>query len=247
MAKRGAKRHFAGILAGLALTLAATPAFAGPPYDTDDPEPTDLGHWEMYAFSAASRAGGITEGATGLDLNFGAMRGVQLTATLPVAFVHDRGTHAGIGDVELGVKYRFLEHDGFSVAIFPRLIAPTASRRFGTGRAQMMLPVWAQKDMGKWSLFGGGGYTINPGAGNLDFWRGGIALTREVTPKLSLGVEATAEGPGAAGERSKATLGLGGSYRLRGPFSLLFSAGPGFERGSRETQFHAYAALAMNF
>ena len=148
---------------------------------------------------------------------------------------------------EIRLKYRFLDQGGFSVAVFPRLIAPTASRRFGTGRAQMLLPVWAQKDIGKWSLFGGGGYTINPGAGNRDYWQGGIALTREVSPRLSLGIEATAEGPAAIGERGKATLGVGGSYRLHGPFALLFSAGPGFERGSNATQLHAYAALAMNF
>jgi hypothetical protein len=235
-----------GIAVLAVLMLGATPAIAGPPFDTDDPEPTDLGHWEIYAFTAADHAGGVTTGATGLDLNFGAFKGVQLTATLPVDFVDDRGTHAGVGNVELGVKYRFIDRGSFSIAVFPRLIAPTASRRFGTGRAQMLLPVWAQKDMGAWSLFGGGGYTINPGAGNRNFWQGGVALTRQVTPKLSLGIEATAEGPSAAGERSKATLGIGGVYRLHGPFSLLFSAGPGFKRGSA-AQLHGYAALAMNF
>ena len=37
--------------------LLATPAWAGPPFLTDDPEPTDLHHWEIYAplFEASGR------------------------------------------------------------------------------------------------------------------------------------------------------------------------------------------------
>src|SRR6185437_1966490 len=105
-----------------------------PPYATDDPEPTDTGHWEIYAFAAGSRAGGSLEGATGLDLNYGPVPGVQLTATLPLDVTDEGGGHAGLGDVELGVKYRFLHDEaaGVSVAIFPRIILPSASRRFGT-------------------------------------------------------------------------------------------------------------------
>jgi hypothetical protein len=235
-------------LAG-AVLLVATPAIAGPPYDTDDPVPTDFRHWEIYSFLAASGFRGQTEGSTGLDLNFGAMPGVQLTATLPMNFAQDPATRIGAGNIELGVKYRFFHSDsaGLSLAAFPRLILPSASHGFGSGRTAVQLPVWAQKDFGGWSLFGGGGYTINPGAGNRNFWKGGIALTREVTRRLSLGAEATFQGPDARDARSSATLGLGGSYRLKHPLSLLFSAGPGFERGSDRTQFHAYAALLLNF
>ena len=44
--------HFAA----LALAGSATAAFAGPPYLTDDPIPTDTGHWEIYAFGRARAA-----------------------------------------------------------------------------------------------------------------------------------------------------------------------------------------------
>ena len=39
---------------------AAGPAWAGPPFVTDDPEPTDLGHWEIYDFVSASQVPGVT-------------------------------------------------------------------------------------------------------------------------------------------------------------------------------------------
>lgn len=154
-----------------------------------------------------------------------------------------------MGDLELGVKYRFLhaERSGVDVAVFPRLILPTARRGFGTGRVALLLPVWAQKDFGPWSLFGGAGYTINPGAGNRDYWGGGLAFTRTVTPRLSLGAEVTRQGPDARGGHRTTGLGLGGIYKLGGPFALLFSAGPSFEHGRRGAAANGYVALGINF
>lgn len=42
------------LLAGV-LALAGRPgnALAGPPFQTDDPEPVDLGHYEFYVFAAS--------------------------------------------------------------------------------------------------------------------------------------------------------------------------------------------------
>jgi hypothetical protein len=235
--------------APLVLIAVSSAAWAGPPYVTDDPQPTDLHHWEIYAFGAAEGAHRSWGGAAGLDLNYGAIPGVQLTATLPLDFVHDAGrtsTHGG--DIELGVKYRFLHREaaGVDLAIFPRLILPTAGHRFGTGRTQVLLPVWAEKDSGPWSLFGGGGYTINPGAGNRDFWQGGVALTREVSSRLSIGGEATLDGPAAVGAHATAGLGIGGVYQLGGPFALLVSGGPTHEHHG-PTGWRGYAALGINF
>jgi hypothetical protein len=230
------------------MAMSASAALAGPPYATDDPEPTDLGHWEIYSFAAGTAAHGGFDGTAGLDLNYGPVPGVQLTATLPIDFTRGGGARTGIGDVEMGVKYRFVHDEaaGISVAIFPRVILPTASSGFGTGQLRLLLPVWAQKDFGPWSLFGGGGYTINPGPGNRGFWQSGLALTRPVTPRLSLGAEVTHQGPDAAGARSTTALGVGGIYHVAGPFSLLFSGGPVFEhRGG--TGLNAYAALGLSF
>jgi hypothetical protein len=225
-------------------------AWAGPPYVTDDPQPTVLGLWEIYAFGAAVGAHGSWDGAAGLDLNYGGLPGVQLTATLPVELSHEAGggTRTGAGDVELGVKYRFLHREaaGVDIAIFPRLILPTAGHRFGTGHTRVLLPVWAEKDSGPWSLFGGGGYMINPGAGNRDSWQGGVALTRTVSDRLTIGGEATLEGPDVIGAHATAGLGVGGVYRLGGPFALLASGGPIHEHHGA-TGWRGYAALGISF
>jgi hypothetical protein len=239
-----------GRILAAAIALGAGAAWAGPPYAADDPEPTDTGHWEIYAFAAGTQGHGAFDGGAGFDLNYGPVANVQLTATLPLAIADDHGpTHVGAGDIEFGAKYRFFEDeaDKVSVAIFPRVILPTASRRFGTGRVRLLLPVWAQKDFGPWSLFGGGGYMINPGAGNRDFWQSGLALTRQLTPRLSLGGEVSHEGPDAAGAHAVTSFGLGGIYRLGDHASLLFSGGPGIVHHGGGRQFNAYLALGLNF
>jgi hypothetical protein len=55
--------------------------------------------------------------------------------------------------------------------------------------AQYFLPVWLQKDFGKWTTYGGGGYWINPGAGNKNWWFSGILLQYSFTETFYLILE----------------------------------------------------------
>lgn len=234
--------------AGLLLLPAA--AVAGPPFLTDDPEPTDVGHYEIYAFTSLDKTGGDRSGSAGLDLNFGGLKNVQLTATLPVDFARDSGRpgwRSGAGDVKLGAKYRFLKQSeavAVSAAIFPRVILPTAQKAFGTGRVQFLLPLWIQHDEGQWSFFGGGGYSINLGTGNRNSWQEGLVVSRELRSGFSLGAEIEHEGADASDGEATTSLGLGSIIHLRGPYSLLLSGGPSFSRGG--DGYHAYLALGLN-
>lgn len=168
---------------------------------------------------------------------------------MPAAYSHNAaGWHWGTGDLEASVKYRFYhdEKGGLQVAVFPGITLPTASNGLGAGRVTALLPVWAQKDMGKWSLFGGGGYAINPGAGNRDFWTGGAALTRTFGKQLLVGIEADRQGADTIGGKASTSLGLGAIYDLPGPFRLLASGGPTFAEGG-ERGFHSFVALGLDF
>ena len=42
-----------GLAASLLLSVCRLGAQAGPPFQTDDPTPVDLGHYEFYVFGAA--------------------------------------------------------------------------------------------------------------------------------------------------------------------------------------------------
>ena len=232
--------------AGLA---AAAPALAGPPYLTDDPVPTDTGHWEIYAFTAAEGRASTVDAHTGFDLNYGPVKDVQLTATLPYSFSHAplEGWRGGWGDVELGIKYRFIhdEKSGFSAAIFPRAILPTAADSPGE-KTRFLLPVWLGKDFaGGTTVLGGGGYTINPGAGNRSFWQAAVAITQDLSKTVSVGAEITRQGSDTVGGTAQTRAGVGSIVQLSDHYALLFSGGPTW--ADHRTGYHAYAALGLNF
>jgi hypothetical protein len=233
----------------LACACAAPPAWAGPPYLTDDPIPTDTGHWEIYAFTAREGRGSTWDQDAGFDLNYGPVEGIQLTATLPLSFSHDPigGAHGGTGDLEVGVKYRFLNDQahGFSAAIFPRVILPTASHAAGE-KARFLLPLWLGKDFkGGTSLFGGGGYLINRGPGNKDFWQAAVALTHDLSEGVSVGAEITRQGPDTVGATPQTRAGIGSIIHIGGAASLLVSGGPTW--ADHRTGYHFYGAIGLNF
>ncbi len=174
---------------------------------------------------------------------------MQLTLAVPIALVHDSGWQSGIGDVGVAAKYRFYhdERNGFSLAAFPGVTLPTASNGMGAGKVTALLPLWFQKNTGKWSLFGGGGYTINAGAGSRDYWAGGLAVTRSMGQRLTLGLEVNRQGADSIGGSGATSLGIGATYALRAPLRLLFSAGPTFRDDGGKADYHAFFALGIDY
>lgn len=237
-----------GIAAALALAV-ATPALAGPPYLTDDPEPTDTGHWEIYAFGAGEGRHSTVDADAGFDLNYGPVEDVQLTATFPLSFSREptEGWRSGAGDVELGVKYRFLKDEahGFSAAVFPRAILPTSGLKTDE-RTSFLLPIWLQKDFpGGTSLFGGGGYEFHSGPGNRSYWQAGVALTQDISEKLSVGAEITRQGADIEDGRPLTRAGVGSILKFSDHVALLVSGGPTW--ADHRTAYHFYGALGLFF
>ena len=245
-------RAFPRLVAGLLFSAAvAGPAVAGPPYVTDDPEPTDPGRWEIFSFVAGDRVQGATEGEAGLDINYGGAENLQLTLGLPIEYEREHALHRGLGDVEVAAKYRFLRQAEGSalpdVAIFPAVSLPTGTNGFGSRKAGLFLPIWAQKDFGDWSLFGGGGYHVNPGAGSRDFWESGIALTRQFGERLSLGAEVFHQTADEVGGRAFTGVNFGAQYRLNSHWSLLGSGGPGVQNHRDGGDYIFYVALRADY
>jgi hypothetical protein len=239
-------------MTALAIVLAlGSRAEAGPPFVTDDPEPTDTGHWEIYNYIQGMRALGATSGQGGMDIDYGAYKDVQLTVVVPVNYQQVSSLRVGAADIEPGVKYRFLHQseDSFlpDVSFFPNLEVPVADRFFGTGRLGVFLPLWAEKDFDKWQLFGGGGYMINPGPEQRDFWRSGIALQRTITDRLSLGVEVYHTTPDTFDALPYTGLNLGVTYKLSENWSFLASGGPGIQNAREGGRYDFYAALKLDY
>jgi len=248
-------RRFASSVVAAVTLSASSAALAGPPYLSDDPQPTDLGHWEIYNFAIGAGAPGNLAGEAGFDINYGAAKDLQLTAVLPLAFESARGfsldgLRGGPGDMELAAKYRFLHQaDGSwtpDVAFFPRLFTPTADHLLGTGKLGLLAPIWAQKDFGPWSVFGGGGYQINPGADQRNFWQGGVAISRSLGERLSLGAEVYAQTRDTVTGGDSRMINLATTYKFTQHWSLLASAGPAWEN-SHSDGYVFYLALKADY
>jgi len=85
---------FLFVLVECGITVA--PAFAGPPFRTDDPQPVDFRHWEAYFFSTLdkTRDGRATQ-FPALEFNWGAFPNVQLHLIVPVASFRPPGGPPG--------------------------------------------------------------------------------------------------------------------------------------------------------
>jgi hypothetical protein len=225
-------------------------AWAGPPFQTDDPDPVPLHHYEAYSFASADGSGVATATlGPAAEFNWGVLPNTQLHIIIPVAgyFQPSGPDTAGLGDIETGVKYRFLKESKWrpEVGIFPFIELPTGSlrRNLGNGQAWARLPLWLQKSFGPWTTYGGGGEVINNAPGMRDYPFAGWLVQRELNSKLTLGMEAY--GHGAEGQLSPVPnaatlLDLGGFYNFRDGFSLLFCGGHSVV-GEAET--YAYLGL----
>jgi hypothetical protein len=235
----------------LFLLLGSGAAFAGPPYATDDAEPTDTGHFEIYAFGAGTATRDGRDGETGIDFNYGGAEDLQLTAVVPLAYETPRhqGTVAGIGNIELAAKYRFLHQDdfGWDVAVFPRVFLPSLSAHTGDRHGSFLLPLWAEKDWGAWSTFGGGGCALNNGGSSKDYCLAGWVLTRQVLPALSIGTEIYHQTTDTRGGKASTGLGLGATYDFSENYHLMASYGPGIQNAAQTDRRSWYAALLMTF
>jgi hypothetical protein len=217
----------------------AVPALAGPPFQTDDPDPVPYRHFEMYAFSLSdgSSADGTVFNAPSYEVNYGVVPNVQLHLVLPFSnfFPPDSTpvTH-GIGDTEFGTKVRFVKETPHipEIGIFPFFEFPTgnADKSLGVGKTWYRLPLWLQKSWGadetKWTSYGGGGYAVVPQEGFKNYPFAGWLVQRTVNKKLTLGTELFGHGtltPDAT--RSSTLLDFGGYYEFKEGFDLQFCAG----------------------
>ncbi len=159
---------------GLVALLLNTSAWAGPPFATDDPGVLPVHTGELYLFATGTHAidGTALDASPGIEANYSLSSNTFFHLVAPLVLVKPSGypSQFGPGDLEFGFKWRFLAQTDArpDFGFFPLVELPTGSegRGLGAGKVQAFLPIWIQKDVGKWTSYGGGGYWINPGDGN---------------------------------------------------------------------------------
>jgi hypothetical protein len=233
----------------------------GPPYQTDDPVPVDLHHYEFYIFGSAdgTPAEMDSEGPA-FEFNWGAIPRVQLHAILPwgVAAPSNNpaylpggtgGTHFGLTDTELGAKIAWIKEskDIPQIGTFTMFEMPTGSysKGLGVGRVWYRLPLWLQKNFGNWLLDGGAGETVVPQTNYRDYPYGGFLLKYTFGETMEFGGEVVAHGrEGFAAPQTQAStlIDLGGSYHFKHSErqQLLFAYGHSV---AGQTENYAYVGL----
>jgi hypothetical protein len=228
-------RRLLRLMLYLFLALAGTRLWAqGPPYQTDDPVPVDLHHYEFYIFGAMDgTTKEIDSVGPGFEFNWGAIPRVQIHAVLPlgtVAPLNDpvylpEGTGSvayGRTDMELGAKIAWIKETKHfpQIGSFTMFELPTGddSQGLGVGKVWYKLPIWVQKNIGKWTLDGGAGYQVVPQTDFRNFAYGGFLVKKELSERLELGAEIFAhgrEGAAPAQVESSALIDLGGYYHFK--------------------------------
>lgn len=247
------KRHVLVLV--LILLACAKPIFAGPPFQTDDPEPVDFRHYEFYVFGADD--GTPVENdpiGPAVEFNWGAAPRLQIHVVFPLGAIIPSNNPAylpagtgpsayGVTDTELGAKFKWVKETKYvpMIGTFTMLEIPTGSysKGLGVGTPWFKLPLWMQKSWGPWTTYGGGGYEIVPQAQYNNFAYEGWLVQRDFGKKLTLGTEVFHhgdEGLATPQVRAATLIDTGGYYYFRNPgFQLLFCYG------------HTIAGMAENY
>jgi hypothetical protein len=246
----------------LLLLLTAAPRLwaQGPPFQTDDPVPVDLHHYEFYIFGGVDGTSAEMD-STGpaFEFNWGAIPRVQLHAILPwgavvpsnnpVYLPGGAGPRAfGLTDMELGTKIAFIKEGKRipQIGAFVMYEMPTgnADKGLGVGKVWYKIPIWLQKNEGRWLFDGGGGYQVTPQTGYRDFPYTAWLVKRELSKRLELGVEVFAhgrEGFATAQTQSSTMVDVGGYYHFKNPdHQLLFAYGHSI---AGQTENYGYLGL----
>jgi hypothetical protein len=120
-----------------------------------------------------------------------------------------------------------------------------ADKGLGVGKVWYRLPLWLQKNEGKWLFDGGAGETVVPQTGFHNYPYGGFLLKREMNKKLDLAAEIFAhggEGPIVPQAQSSTMLDAGGYWHVKGEeaVQVLFAYGHSI---AGETENYAYLGL----
>jgi len=226
--------------------LLGTAAQAGPPYFTDDPEPVARGHWEYYAASQwTTTALGTSGTAPHFEVNYGATDNMQLHMIVPGAFNHPVGEaiQYGLGDTELGVKYRFVQETDVCpmVGTFPHMEVPTGQydKALGNGRPEYFAPLWLQKSFGQWTANAGGGVWFNKAARQKNWVYLGGLLQWRIFDALTIGLELFNRSPEAEGRQHGTGFTAGAQVDFSEQLHFLIADGRDFGTANKFTHYMA--------
>jgi hypothetical protein len=219
----------------LLLLIAVSTLFAqGPPFQTDDPVPVDLHHYEFYIFgSVDGTPAEIDSIGPAFEFNWGAIPRVQLHMIAPFGTINPSNNPvyapSGMGpsafgytDMEFGAKIAFINESKYipKIGTFTMFEVPTGSydKGLSVGKVWYKVPLWLQKNIGHWLLDGGAGEAVVPQTGYRNFPFGGFLVKYAFGERLEIGGEVFSharEGIAAAQTEASSMIDIGGYYHFK--------------------------------
>lgn len=221
----------------LLLFTVCTPvlAHAGPPMITADPGTPGDGKWENnFAVTLEKRPSGTTWAAPDIDLNYGLGDHIQLNYEVPWIVVSPEGssTKSGLGNSIVGVKWRFLDEEKHGISVSAKgefeFNPPTSSADRGVVEEGTVfrLPVQMEKKVGPVTAGLESGRAFKQKQD--DAWIYGFVVGHKITESFE--VLGEVHGTGRPNFRKHETVfNVGTIWDLTKKYSLLFSAGRGFQ------------------
>jgi len=236
------------ILCLITLLTPGLPSFCGPPFGTDDPQPVDFRHWEYYLSSMNQFQHNFSTGTLPhFEVNYGLIRNCQIHFELPMNYnsFPSKEFQYGYGNTEVGIKIRLFKNsdESFQVGIFPIAEIPTVKNPYFTNnKTQLYLPLWVQKSWGKFTTYGGGGYWINPGGTNVNWFFSGWEAQYDISRHFTLGGELYYKTAPEKDAKQALGFNLGGFINFTEKVHFIFSAGHSL---SGEPTTTTYAGLLI--
>ena len=251
------------LILAVALTVPLS-SFAARPLVTDDAG--TLGKGKVQAefgvewSSWKDREDGITRKETGTEASgvftYGATDSIDLVAGVPYQWgkTKEAGVTVcdknGFSDVSLEAKWRFLEKDGFGLALKPGVTFPTGDYKKGcsTGRVAYGLTFIASKEMDPFGIHFNAGYTRNENKieERKDLWSASLAGTYEAIKGLNIvadvGFERNAD-PAVKTAPAFALVGL--NYAITE--NIVLDTGFKFGLNKQEVDYAIIAGITLSF
>lgn len=221
-------------------------SYAGPPFNTDDPQPVPFQHWEYYISSINSYQPNVWSGTLPhFEVNYGLIPNLQVHLLLPLNYnyVQHQGVKFGYANTEFGIKYCFIQETEHrpQIGTFPIIEIPTIkNNEFSDGKAKIFIPVWVQKSWKKLTTYGGLGYWINPGTNNKNLIFSGWEIQYDISPKVTLGGELYHQTADTIDNKSITAFNIGGSFNASQKTHFIFSLGHSL---ANERFFSSYIGL----
>ena len=217
---------------------------------TDDPGTPGDGHWEINLATTGSRtAHRWAIDVFDADINYGWGDRIQLKLDAPWSAVHDEGGgwRNGLGAVDAGVKWRFVDADdhGFSLSTYPQYLSAWSSvakrRGVASSDAEFFLPLEISTEAGGFEFAGEVGRNFVERED--DEWETGAVVSHACADGVECLVEV--HRTWNAGE-TQSLLNLGVHWKLNE--QLIFLAAAGREFGTRsdsQQRFLFYAGFQI--